>query len=147
MNGILKNMIQYAIQEDLQYDQIKEAHIRTSILVQKETDNGKKEEEEYPLSEIEDIYKTYIAKSLVKILSNLIWENRNFGESTGEYYVSTDFTRYWNNWSDFESFCDINKIDISKNNDTVKEFKGFVEAYIINNRQPLKFKFNCIEIS
>lgn len=147
MNGILKNMLQYSIEEELPYEIVRDCHARASVISKIENEDGKQiEKEEYPIAEIEKLYQTYIAKSLTNIIPNLIWHNRIGGDFTGEFYVSTDFTRYWDNWTSFEGFCYNEGIEIPMDNDNVNEFKAFVEAYNGNDNKPLEFKFNNINL-
>ena len=147
MNCILKNMLQYSIEEGLSYENVRECHMRASIISKVENDEGEQVEKEvFPIAEIEGIYQTYIAKSLVNIIPNLIWYHRIGGDPTGEFYISTDFTRYWDNWTSFEDFCSNHGIEINIDNVYINEFKAFVEAYNGNGNKPLKFEFKNIEL-
>lgn len=148
MNEILRSMLQYSIDEGLSYEEVRECHMRASVISKVKNEEGKQiEKEEFPIAEIEDLYQLHIAKSLEHIIPQLIWQNRIVGRPTGEYYISTDFTRYWNSWASFEDFCQNAQIKISIDNNDVNEFKEFINAYNAHDNKPIKFKFKDIKLS
>ncbi|MDE5790970.1 MAG: hypothetical protein K2H96_07060 [Muribaculaceae bacterium] len=147
MNEILRSMLQYSIEEGLSYEVVRECHMRASVISKVRNEEGKQiEKEVFPIAEIENMYQTYIAKSLANIIPHLIWANVRRGHPTGEYYVSKDFTRYWDSWTSFEDFCRSHQIEIPTHNDFVNEFMAFVMAYNDNENQPLKFEFKNIKL-
>ena len=141
-------MLQYSIEEGLSYEDVRECHMRASVITKVKNEEGKQiEKEEFPIFGIEDLYQTYIAKSFVNIIPKLIWHNRKDDIDEEEYYLSTDFTRYWNSWTSFEDFCQNAQIKIPIDNNDVYEFQEFVKAYNANDNKPLKFKFKNIKLS
>ena len=148
MNEILRTMLQYSIEEGLPYEVVRECHLRASVISYVTDENGNKiEQEEFPISGIEELYQTYIAKSLANNIPQLIWPSLKVGRPTGNYYIAKDFTRYWNNWASFEDFCRNHQILIPTNNDIVNEFIEFLKAYNNNGNQPVEFRFTNIKIS
>lgn len=148
MNEILRSMLQYSIEEGLSYEDVRECHMRASVISKVKNEEGKQiEKEEFPIAKIEELYQLHIARSLEHIIPKLIWQNHIVDRPTGDYYISTDFTRYWISWASFEDFCQNAQIKISIDNKVVNEFKEFVNAYNANDNKPIKFEFKNIKLS
>lgn len=98
------------------------------------------------IERIKNAYKKILAQSALKNLSYLIYTQH---PDDNKFYPSTDFVQLWGDWDSFNSYMKelglVNE-QASSADDWI-EFETFVKEWESNNKVPIPFSFNHINMS
>ena len=97
--------------------------------------------------QIKETYKKILAKYSLTNPSYLIYYQHPDGN---KFYPSTNFVQLWGDWDSFNSYLNehglLNEQSGSQNNEW-REFETFIKEWERNNREPIPFSFNYINMS
>lgn len=98
------------------------------------------------IEKIKNTYKKILAQSTLKNLSYLIYTQH---PDDNKFYPSTDFVQLWGDWDSFNSY--MNELGLVNEQaspaDDWIEFETFIKEWESNNKVPIPFSFNHINIS
>lgn len=98
------------------------------------------------IERIKNAYKKILAQSALKNLSYLIYTQH---PDDNKFYPSTDFVQLWGDWGSFNSY--MNELGLVNEQaspaDDWIEFETFIKEWESNNKVPIPFSFNHINMS
>lgn len=98
------------------------------------------------IERIKNAYKKILAQSALKNLSYLIYTQH---PDDNKFYPSTDFVQLWGDWDSFNSY--MNELGLvneqASSADDWIEFETFIKEWENNNKVPIPFSFNHINMS
>lgn len=98
------------------------------------------------IEKIKNTYKKILAQSTLKNLSYLIYTQH---PDDNKFYPSTDFVQLWGDWDSFNSY--MNELGLVNEQaspaDDWIEFETFIKEWESNNKVPIPFSFNHINMS
>lgn len=97
--------------------------------------------------QIKETYKKILAQYSLTNPSYLIYTQH---PDDNMFYPSTNFVQLWGDWDSFNSYLNehglLNEQSCSPNNEW-REFETFIKEWEINNKEPISFSFNHINMS
>ena len=143
-NQILSSLFDKAINEGASLNEL------SSLYHYSQEKVGKTDDESSYICKNEQIknkYKAILAQSSFKDPSWLIYTQRPDGL---KYYPSTDFVQLWGNWTSLSSYIEEqqqhDKLPQSSSK-AWEEFETFIKEWEENNKEPISFTFNHINMS
>lgn len=142
-NHMMTILFDKAIEEGYSVDELS-----TLYYYAKEKDKEEDVELSYvcKIEKIKNTYKKILAQSTLKNLSYLIYTQH---PDDNKFYPSTDFVQLWGDWDSFNSY--MNELGLVNEQaspaDDWIEFETFIKEWESNNKVPIPFSFNHINIS
>lgn len=142
-NHMMTILFDKAIEEGYSVDELS-----TLYYYAKEKDKEEDVELSYvcKIEKIKNTYKKILAQSTLKNLSYLIYTQH---PDDNKFYPSTDFVQLWGDWDSFNSY--MNELGLVNEQaspaDDWIEFETFIKEWESNNKAPIPFSFNHINIS